>query len=159
MNNYNKALDYQTGLTNSAGKSNEAYSKYLDGVEAATNRLTDASNKLWQATINSGLIIFLLNAATNAINLVSALGGLIPVVTTLIGLIFLLNIEKFSTSILKLVQNISMLSGGALVTGIKTLVFEIGNGVGAMDALGIAFGTATLAAAPFIVVLGVSRSV
>ena len=153
MNNYNKALDYQTGLTNSAGKSNEAYSKYLDGVEAATNRLTDASNKLWQATINSGLIIFLLNAATNAINLVSALGGLIPVVTTLIGLIFLLNIEKFSTSILKLVQNISMLSGGALVTGIKTLVFEIGNGVGAMDALGIAFGTATLAAAPFIVVL------
>ena len=153
MNNYNKALDYQTGLTNSAGKSNEAYSKYLDGVEAATNRLTDASNKLWQATINSGLIVFLINATTNSINLVSALGGLIPVVTTLIGLIFLLNIEKFSTSILKLVQNISLLGGSALINGIKTLVFEIGNGVSAMDALGIAFGTATVAAAPFIVVL------
>ena len=97
MANYNKALEYQTGLENSAGKSTEAYGKYLEGAEAVQNKFTSTWQELWTKTINSDAIINTLKLGTAIVQLVIDMGGLIPVVIALVGAIVLFRNAQIAT--------------------------------------------------------------
>jgi len=76
MQNMNIALGYQKEQFNSAGLAMDRYQIYLEGVEAAQNKLKTSVEGLWQDAIASGAIKSVLDFGTSLAGLVEALGGL-----------------------------------------------------------------------------------
>ena len=87
MNNYNEVLIAQATELNSAGLALQRYEIYLGSIEATANKNAVALEKMWQATISSGLVKWSINATTGIYNLIAAVGGLIPVLGVLTALL------------------------------------------------------------------------
>lgn len=82
MSNWNTALKYTEVAAGSAGTAVEKFGVYEESLEAKTNRVTAAFEKMSMALIPSGLIGGVLDFAAAALDVGSALGGL-PV--TIVG--------------------------------------------------------------------------
>ena len=99
MDNYSNALSYQTEEANSAGLATQRYQTYQESLAASQAKFTDALNKMWSTTINQNFIKTIIDAGTAILNFIGDAGGLIPVLTTAIGLIVMLNAVQLSASI------------------------------------------------------------
>ena len=90
MSNWNTALKYTEVAAGSAGTAVEKFGVHEESLEAKTNRVTAAFEKMSMALIPSGLIGGVLDFAAAALDVSSALGGLpatiIGVTTTAIAL-------------------------------------------------------------------------
>ena len=91
MDNMDKALTYQTAQTDAAGLAQERYGIYLESVEAKQAKLNATMQELYSKTINSESIKALLDLATAIAQFTSDIGGILPVLTTFIGLYLAFN--------------------------------------------------------------------
>lgn len=94
MNNYNRALELSTVSTESAGSAQEKYNIYLESTEAKINKMESAWTELTQATLSSGMVEFFIELATSILKMQTAMGGLVPLITTTIGLFMIIKNYK-----------------------------------------------------------------
>jgi len=131
MDNYNLVLEAQAKETDAAGLAQQRFGIYLEGVEAAQNRVTAATQHLWQDAISSGLIVSILNAVEKLLIFVDTLGGLKSVLISVLAIFAMYRTSAFITFI--------MSSTG----GLKTLIPLLWKSAAAMLGLGAAATTAT----------------
>lgn len=131
MQNMTQAQKLQEVQANSTGLAQERYAIYLNGAEAAQNKVTASWEGMWQATMNAQgviwlekLIAYLLDATTAAGGLVTTLGKLlIPALfnlqnvvndlsnpKTFLGGVF----EKWVSGVVFIMQQLDKMSGGKL---------------------------------------------
>ena len=83
MQNWGDVQKYVAAETESAGLAQKNYSVYLDGVEAAQNRVTASWERLAQGAISSGAVANVYDVLSGILDLMSQVGGL----PTIIGVI------------------------------------------------------------------------
>jgi len=76
MNNQLEMQKQLTAETKSAGLAEERYAIYLQGVEAAQNRMTASWEKLVQGAVTGGLVSGFYDLAAGIMNTIDAIGGL-----------------------------------------------------------------------------------
>ena len=94
MSNYNQVLEAQAIQLNSAGLATERYQIYLESIEGKANTLKATIESVWKKTIDEDVIKFFLDLSIETANFVDELGGLIPVLEALIGLVIALNSQN-----------------------------------------------------------------
>lgn len=104
MGDYSRALEISNELTDAAGTTNLHYARYLNSVEAASNRTQVAFEQLWIKTINSDVLKYFYNMATAVVTLADKIGGLRIVFTLLILVLMNLrkNVSAFFTNLMLL---------------------------------------------------------
>lgn len=127
MDNMNKALELQKVQYNSTGLAAERYKIYLQGVEAAQNRVTASLEALWQSGISSGLITWVINATADMINFVKAIGGLNTILPVAIILMSVFNAQSILTGAVKAANGIY-----ALITGLQIYIRTLRTGTVAL---------------------------
>ena len=93
MNNQEKIQKALNVQQNAAGLATQRYGLYLESIEAKANKMRSALEGLWQKTINSTTIGNVYDLVTGILTLVDAIGGLVPVLTLVIGGVVMLNSE------------------------------------------------------------------
>lgn len=83
MENYSNALNYETVAMNSSGSAMQKYNKYLQGVEAAQEKLTATFEKLVQKAVDSGLIKGFYDLGSALLNILTVATPLVPLLTRL----------------------------------------------------------------------------
>jgi hypothetical protein len=153
MQNMGKALELQSVQYNSAGLAAQRYEIYLQGVEAAQNKMTASLESLWQGGIKSGLIVQLINAGTVIIDFIDSVGGL--------KTILILATEAFiafgsATLISGLLSGTStILQYGQALLGIARILPLVTNGTIALSAANTALLTSTGIGA-LVVIIGIA---
>ncbi|MFA5462352.1 MAG: phage tail tape measure protein, partial [Sulfurimonas sp.] len=97
MNNqdkYNEALKVEG---KSLGLLEDRYKTYSDSVEASANRFKASWESVWQKTINSEFIKLFYDAGAGVADLISTLGGLIPIITETAGVLIAFNSVKIAS--------------------------------------------------------------
>lgn len=90
MSNFNKVLEFQTAEAGSAGLAMERYGIYLEGVEAAANKMAAAWEGVWQKTISSETIKLLYNVSEGLAKIINKMGGLLPLAIALgVAIVFI----------------------------------------------------------------------
>ena len=116
---YNEALKIEA---ESLGLVEQRYTIFTDNIEANKNRFKASWEEMWSTTITDESIINITKFGTAVLNLISNMGGLIPVVGTLTGLFVTL-------------RNVSMASGLAFTS----ILGPIGLIIAAVSAVSAAF--------------------
>ena len=114
MSNWNTALKYTEVAAGSAGTAVEKFGVYEESLEAKTNRVTAAFEKMSMALIPSGLIGGFLDFSAAALDAGSALGGLpvtiAGVTVTVVALKSVLDAIRQSTFGASIKQNLSAIT-------------------------------------------------
>jgi hypothetical protein len=120
MQNWSEVTKALAIQTESAGLANERYAIYMQGVEAALNRSKAAWEGVWQVTVESGAIAWFYNLSAKIGSAIAQMGGLIPVVTTLVGVFVMLKAAAVTSFF-------AQLSGAfySAVTGAKLLYTQL----------------------------------
>ena len=154
MSNYNQVLKAQTLETEAAGLANERYGIYLEGLEAKINTFKATWEELWMKTISSDFIKSIIDAGTNVTHLITQLGGILPVMTAIIGLVVFFKRESITAFGINIIKNI-----GSFITSLKITEASLTAVATKAEAVALAvnsiFGVIGLA----VMAIGVSTSV
>lgn len=85
--NWDQVSKAQDIAANSMGTTNDKYQIYLQSIEAASNKMKASWEKVWQVTVNNDVIKFFYNLSAGIADVISESGGLIPILTTIVGLL------------------------------------------------------------------------
>jgi TP901 family phage tail tape measure protein len=113
---YRKALTVQM---ESEGLAAERYATYLDSVEAAQNRAKSSIEKLWMTTTNSDVIKNFYNITAAILESVDAMGGLVPLLTT-VGAAYLAFSGKITSA------SLAMAMSKISIDGIILSIYDLG---------------------------------
>ena len=94
MANYNQVLEAQAIQLHSVGLATERYEIYLDSIEGKTNILQASIETLWQKALNDDVIKFFLDLGISSVEAIDSMGGLIPILESIIALIAILTAQK-----------------------------------------------------------------
>jgi len=147
MQNMNDALDLQTEQFISTGLAADRYRIYLEGVEAAQNKLKASIEGLWQDAIKSGLITSLIDTVTWIVKLIDAIGGLNTVLPVTIALYLKLNKLLIAKDIAKMFSVFDL--GTTAAAGLN---MALGNTATAAKITAAGLASATAAVGSFIAV-------
>lgn len=75
MDNYDRTMELVDAANNSAGASNEQFSKTVDSLESKLNKLTNAWNEFTMGLANSSVIKTGVDLLTNVLNIVNEITG------------------------------------------------------------------------------------
>lgn len=158
MNNYNRTLDIQNQLTNSAGTLQMQYAEYMDSVEASANRAKVAFEGMFINTLESDTIKNFYDLITVITKTIDNIGLLNIAVLTLSTIfvtsnnpiqLFIRNIISANGGISKFILNIIPNFRNTMLT--LTRSFQLARlNMGVLESglysLKVAFGTATVKA-------------
>ena len=74
MDNFNRVMEINEELMDSAGTLSESYSIYLNSVEASANRTKASLEQMWINAINSEAIKMFYDTSTSIIKLIDKIG-------------------------------------------------------------------------------------
>gem|GEM_PF-3037317 len=94
MSNYNEVLEAQAIQLHSVGLATERYEIYMDSIEGKTNTLKASIETLWQKALNDDVIKFFLDLGISSTEAIDKMGGLIPILESIIALIGVLTAQK-----------------------------------------------------------------
>ena len=97
----------QNEVADSMGLTTDRYQIYMEGLEATTNKFKAAWEELWMKTIASDSIKATIKFGTAIVELVTRLGGIIPVLTTIIGLIVILQKNVIAAKAISAIDKIT----------------------------------------------------
>lgn len=126
MTNFESAVGATETALNSEGSAAAENAKRMESLEGRVIALQSAWQKLATTTINSDFIKSLLSAVTGFINLVDAVGGLVPVLTTVLGLVAMFKAQEIGKQAQKIGNSII-----SLINGFKILKQQIFGAAGA----------------------------
>jgi TP901 family phage tail tape measure protein len=137
LENYDKVKQAEIMTTNAAGLAQDRYGIYLESVEAKQQKFKATWEELWLNTLNSGVTKTILDIGTGLLQLGANLGGLIPVLTTIIGLVIALNATSIASGITALGTRIAELAAKLTLAGTAA-----GGLAGALAPIGIILAVA-----------------
>lgn len=117
MENFPEVIRAQGLELTATGLRLERYKIYQESVAASTNRMTAAWEKLVITTINSGLVKFFIDAGTASLGAIDSMGGLVPILTDILGIIILIKAQQIGmifTSLTGAAFNLVTIFQGAL---------------------------------------------
>jgi len=131
MENYNQVLEAQAIQLHSAGLATERYKIYLESIEGKANTLTASMEALWEKAINDDAIKFFLDLGISATEAIDKMGGLIPILESIIALFGILTAQK----IFNFFVNISTAVNGFSfsLAGLKTALTALATPVGLLQ--------------------------
>jgi hypothetical protein len=88
---YNEALKVEA---DALGTTQERYKIYTDNFEAAANRFTATWEEMWSKTASDDLLITITNIGTAILQVISDIGGLVPVIQTIVALIIAIKAQS-----------------------------------------------------------------
>ena len=116
MTNFETAVGATEAALNSEGSAMEENNKRMDSLEGKTKKLQSAWQQLARTTVNSDFIKGSLDFLTNLIKIGDALGGLVPIVTSLLGMVLMFKAQQigekvgeFSNAITSLINGFKIL--------------------------------------------------
>ena len=86
LENYDKVKQAEIMTTQAAGLAQERYGIYLESVEAKQQKFKATWEELWLTTINSDINKVILDIGSAVLELATNLGGIVPILTTILGL-------------------------------------------------------------------------
>ena len=113
MENWEQVTKAQEIATGSAGLASERYKVYMDSIEAAMNEFKASWQEMWTKTIMSGDLKGIVNFGTVVLDLINKMGGLVPILEVIVGLLITFKAEMISTSIIAGITK--------MITGFKSL--------------------------------------
>ena len=116
MTNFKTAVDATKTALNSEGSAMEENNKRMESLEGKTKQLQSAWQELARTTVNSDFVKNILDVATGFLKITNAVGGLIPLATTLLGIFVMFKSQEigkkaneFSNSIISLINGFKIL--------------------------------------------------
>lgn len=116
MTNFETAVGATEAALNSEGSAMEENNKRMDSLEGKTKKLQSAWQQLARTTVNSDFIKGSLDFLTNLIKIGDALGGLVPIVSSLLGMVLMFKAQQigekvgeFSNAITSLINGFKIL--------------------------------------------------
>ena len=97
---------------NSAGSAMKENEVYINSISGKISNLKSAFENLSRSTVDSGFVKFLVDSATALVKFVDSAGGLIPVLTTLLGIFTVFKAQAISDTIKKVGDSITSVSNG-----------------------------------------------
>lgn len=110
MTNFETAVGATEAALNSEGSAMEENNKRMDSLEGKTKQLQSAWQSLARNTINSEFVKNILGIATGFIKITNAIGGLVPLMTTLIGLFGIFKAGSIAKGIVDITKKFSDMS-------------------------------------------------
>lgn len=110
--NYGNALKYTEAAANSAGTALEKFEAYQSGLEKSTKSFTAAFEEVSTTFLNSGFLKGIIDLGSGLLNLISSMGGLVPLLTIIGGLLLALKVDtifSFGKGIVSLIGNLGKL--------------------------------------------------
>lgn len=150
MSNWGDMAGYVAAETDSAGLAQERYSIYLDGVEAAQNRVTAETERFWQEAISSGNVSRFYQFVAGIIELVNNLGGLKTILATATIALIYFNSAQIATVATNLYYTIANMIVGfygyATSVGVATAAMELFNSTNPIGWITLLIGAIALVA-------------
>lgn len=108
MQNWDVVTDTIDKANNAEGEALNGNEMYMDSIQGRVTQLKSAMQELAMETIDSDFIKGITSAGTSVVKLVTNLGGLVPVLTTILGVVLALKGADIFNGIIKI--------GGAIKT-------------------------------------------
>lgn len=113
----------------SANLRNERYAIYLKGIEAAQNRVIASWQELASGAATKDLIVGILNATTNVLEFINAIGGIPTVLKVVIPLLIAFNLELIKTKTIAFTSSIQ-----GIISSIRLLGIQFADTIALMQA-------------------------
>lgn len=131
LENYDKVKQAEIITTQSAGLAQERYGIYLESVEAKQQKFKATWEELWLNTLNSDFTKAILDIGAAVLQLGINLGGLIPVLVTISGLVIALNATTITGGLVQIGTKITALvaklkAASLAAAGITSAIAPIG---------------------------------
>ena len=143
LQNMSEAEDVLKTSIESTGSALREQEKYQEGIQYSLDRLKASTQELSMTTLDSSIIKAFVDLANGAVNATTAIGGLVPVITTL-GIAF--GVHKFLLPILvKEMSALLLAETGVTATTMSQIVAQTGlNGAVALGTTAIRANTTAL---------------
>lgn len=137
--NFESAINATETALNSNGSAIRENEKYMESIAGRLNQLSSEFQKLAYNTIDSGFIKGLIDIATNILRITNNAGGLIPVLTTIIGILMIIKRQKIDavfTSIGASFSNFinSIKSGKGVIASLSSTFSSVSGVIGTVVA-------------------------
>lgn len=106
MDNYSQSMELAKTSAESAGTSIERFGIWSEGTESKLNKLKASIEGVFIKTLNSNTVNLLISLATESMNFVENLGGLVPILTTILGLVIAIKSANISSWMMSMVTTI-----------------------------------------------------
>jgi len=103
---YNQALVIEA---EALGTTESRYKIFNDSIEANSNKLKASIEAMWSKTVSEDLIKDILKLGTGVVNLISNLGGLVPVLLAISASLLVIKAQSIGTSIIQIITYIPRL--------------------------------------------------
>ena len=120
MANWDVVEDTIQKANEATGEATEGNEKYLDSIQGRITQFKSAFSDLSRTTIDSGFIKGIVGVGTSITNAITSIGGLVPVVTTILGLLTAiksLKIQKGVDALGKSLKNTFVSQGAGGIVG------------------------------------------
>lgn len=145
LTNFQVAIDATTTALNSNGSAAKENAVYVDSIAGKVQKFNTAFEELAYTTINSGLVKGILDLGTGILNLTTSVGGLSPILTTVLGIIIAIKAQKIASFIDNTRLQINLLGKDIKSAGgvLKYLQGIMAGTITTTQALALAFGAVT----------------
>lgn len=130
MMNMGDAIKYQAEQMNSGGLAADRYTIYLQGIEAAQNKMTASWDRMWSVSINSDSIKVFYRLSSAVLDLVATFGGLPTIVGVATGALILMNAAQ-----IKVILASAALKFDGIILALEQLAWAAAGGTLGMEAL------------------------
>lgn len=96
LSNWQGVESAMSSAMNSAGSALEEQQAYLDSIQGKQQALANSWQELADTTLNSGVVKFFYDFLNAITKMATAMGGLVPIATTLLGIIIAINSKKIA---------------------------------------------------------------
>jgi len=111
MNNMDKAITYQTAQLNANGLAQERYGIYLESVQAKQGQFNAKLEELKSTIVSEDIVKGFYDIANSFLDMVNNAGGLVPILTTILGLFIAIKGVEIQSAIMGAISAI-----GGLIT-------------------------------------------
>ena len=101
LTNFTTAINANKAAMDSSGSAMKENETYVNSLQGHLSKLNSAWQELATNTVNSDFVKWLLDVGTNILEITKNTGGLVPVLTTLSGLIIMFKADKIVTGLTK----------------------------------------------------------
>lgn len=112
LTNFTTAINANEAAMNSSGSAMKENETYVNSLQGHLSQLNSAWQELSVNTVNSDLVKWLLDVGTGIVKITNNAGGLVPVLTTISGLIIMFKADKIVSGFSKIGDSVKSVYNG-----------------------------------------------
>lgn len=112
LTNFTTAINANKAAMDSSGSAMKENETYVNSLQGHLSQLNSAWQELAKNTINSDLVKWLLDVGTGIVKITNNVGGLVPILTTISGLIIMFKADKIVSGFSKIGNSVKSVYNG-----------------------------------------------